>query len=635
MISEKIIIEQLNKLFSCSAESYEDFYKLGYSKNDISTMVGFIENRMDPINWIKKNVKIKHPAYGSVPFELYKFQEDTIKLFLKHHFIVTLKSRQVGMSTLVQAICLWCALNYVNFNVLILSAGNRNATSFLSKIKYMYDNLPSDQFKLKLTVNNKQSIEFENGSKIAAIPATRNSALGESINLLIIDEAAFINNIESVYQGSYPTLSRAFKSMHGKPYGTIVISTPNGVSGKGKWYYEMYDQATNGINGFIPLKIHWTLVPEYDDAWYLDQCKKLKWNYQLIAAELELSFISSGNTYIPGPILDIIDTISPLSKDVNNNLWIWELPVSGVTYVGGVDTAYGDRKDSSVLQIIRADNLFQVAEFDSNSIGVSEFADVIIKLTKQYNHTLTNIERNTVGKTLIDRILEKTGGLGINLYRDMKPNDIAVENKSVVDSWKSNIGTILTGQSRDLLMSNMYTIVLEQYAEGLSNILTAQDEAINAREKFESIMSGKLSNRTKKNGIIKSERLYHQLLRFVTDDHNRPAGDHDDLILAWAHCLYCYTKSKNFLLKNVVEILDKGTRQTEKFEDNPLTFMTNFAKKYNSSGIWNQMDGQEVEDYYNEIQELINTQQQVKEQDPDAAISRDNSLRNLYKTFYK
>lgn len=627
MINDEMIIQQVGKMFNFpDIKSYEELYAKGFSETDVKTMAGFIKNRIDPISWIKENVKIKHPAHGSIPFELYDFQEDTIKLFLKKHFIVTLKSRQVGMSTLVQAICLWCAMNYLNFNILILSAQQRQSTSFLSKIRYMYTNLPNNQFKLKLTVDNRQSIEFENGSKITAIPATRNSAIGESINLLIIDEAAFIRQIDGVYQGSYPTLARAFASMQGKPYGTIVISTPNGVSGTGKWYYEMYSQAVDGINGFTPIKIHWSLVPEYDDKWYLDQCEKSKWNYQVIAAEFELSFISSGNTYIPGPILDVIDYVKPLTKDAERNLWIWELPVENVVYVAGVDTAYGDRKDASVLQIIRADNLEQVLEFESNSIGIDNFADIIIKLTKQYNRALVNIERNTIGKTLIDKILDKTGGLDINLYRDIKPNDITVENKTIVDSWKSDIGTIVTGQSRDIILSNMYSIILENYNEGLFNILSEKDEAASARKQFEDIMTGKAHNTNKKIGIIKSQRLFYQLLKFVTDDHNRPEGDHDDLIFAWAHSLYCYTKSKSFLLKDIAKIVVRGTSNSESkcSASDTIEFMKRFSEKYNGSKLWDKVDTTEIEEYYSEI----------NNKNEECAV-RDNGLNNLYKSFYK
>ena len=61
--------------------------------------------------------------------------------------------------------------------------------------------LPDNELKLKLSTDNKQTLIFSNGSKIVAIPATRSASLGESINLLIIDEAGFIERVEEVYQG--------------------------------------------------------------------------------------------------------------------------------------------------------------------------------------------------------------------------------------------------------------------------------------------------------------------------------------------------------------------------------------------------------------------------------------------------
>ncbi len=98
-------------------------------------------------------------------FELYDFQEKIIKLFLAKHFIITLKSRQVGLSTLTQALCLWSAMHYANFNVLILSTGQRNAASFLYKIRQMYENLPNNEWKLPLEVDNRQTLIFANGLK--------------------------------------------------------------------------------------------------------------------------------------------------------------------------------------------------------------------------------------------------------------------------------------------------------------------------------------------------------------------------------------------------------------------------------------------------------------------------------------
>ena len=47
-----------------------------------------------------------------------------------------------------------------------------------------------------------------------------------------------------------------------------------------------------------------------------------------------------------------------------NIFWVWEQPVKGKVYVAGVDVAYGDKKDSSTIQILDAVTLEQVASMN-------------------------------------------------------------------------------------------------------------------------------------------------------------------------------------------------------------------------------------------------------------------------------
>lgn len=589
-----------------------------------------IENRKDPIRWMENNIKIQHPAHGLIPFNMYDFQKKIVKLFLAKHFIITLKSRQIGMSTLVQAICLWSLLHYSNYNILIISAGQRNAASFLSKIRKMYDTLPNSAWKLKLEIDNRQSLSFSNGSKITAIPATRSASLGESINLLVIDEAAFIEKVEDVYQAAYPTISRAFKSSKGKPYGIIIISTPNGISGTGKWYYQMYEGALNKDNKYVPVKIHWSAVPEYDDNWYLDQCSQLNWNYRSIAAELELSFVSSGNTYIPGQILDSIATVDPIATDYDDHLWIFENPIPGEIYVAGVDVAYGDRKDSSTIQILKASTLEQVAEYDCNTIIPDAFADVVINLTRRYNNCLVNIERNAVGKILIDKILSKTNnGIGMNLFRNKSNTELSSYDYNK-DSYRSYIGTDVTAASRDILLANMYNIIIDKYTEAVNSIISVEEDMSNARRKFEMIMQNRKSNNTiKKQGIIKSERLHHQLLNFIVDEHGKADGPKTDLIFAWVHALYAYTKSKPLLLRNyanilsaVADVMDAKKNQLEAIK---------FMQEYSNSTLWNSLRPEEIQKILDE--ELNDVKSKINNNE-DNNKEKFNSLSNIYKAFY-
>lgn len=589
-----------------------------------------IENRQNPIKWMEDNLKIQHPAHGIIPFKLYDFQQKVIKLFLQKHFIITLKSRQIGMSTIVQAICLWSALHYSNYNILIISAGQRNASSFLGKIRNMYEYLPNNEWKLKLETDNKQSLTFSNGSKITAIPATRSASLGESINLLVIDEAAFIERVEEVYQAAYPTISRAFKSHAGKPYGIIIISTPNGTSGTGGWYYQMYEGALNKTNKYVPVKIHWSAVPEYDEEWYLDQCSQLNWNYRSIAAELELSFVSSGNTYIPGQILDSIGTVDPIAKDLNDNLWIFEKPIPGEVYVAGVDVAYGDRKDSSTIQILKASTLEQVAEYDCNTIIPDDFADIVIDLTRRYNNCLVNIERNAVGKVLIDKILYKTNGVGINLFRNKKPSELTDDiNK---DPYRSSIGTNVTGTSRDILLANMYNILIDKYTEAVNNIISEDEDKNNVRVKFEMLMNNKKSNSiVKKYGIIKSERLLHQLLNFTVDEHGKVDGPRTDLIFGWVHALYAYTKSKQILLRNYANIINQtlGVSNDEYKKLETIKFM----QEHSNSSLWKNLNPEEIQKLLDEDEDIGKLK--INNDDEDKKGKKtESSLNKIYKAFY-
>lgn len=631
------VLVELNKLFKPKKKfkCYEDVLKVAeLTPADLTCVIKTIENRIDPISWIKNNIKVYHPLRGLIDFDLYDYQENTIKLFLAKHFILSLKSRQVGMSTLTQAFCLWCAMNYQQYNVLVISAGERNAKKFLGKIKSMYDLLPEDSFKLKLTTDNKSVLQFANGSTITALPATSQAARGESVNLFVIDEAAFIENIDTVYQASYPTISRAFpksSSKAGKPFGIIVISTPNGISGMGKWYFDMYSGALNKTNKYIPIKIHWSLIPEFDDEWYMDQCMQLGWDYRKIASELELSFVASGDTYIPSSILNTIGTKDPIMKDYDDKLWIWEAPIQGEKYVAGVDVAYGDKKDSSTISVLKASTLEQVAEYDDNTIIVDKFANVVIEVAQLYNNALTNIERNAVGKVLIDKIIDKVGYAGLNLYRDLNKGDVTVQ-RGERTTYKTDIGTMVSGANRDMLLANMYGIVLDKYTEALENIISANsDDMSKAKEKFNQTIKDKHGeNVIRKQGIIKSERLHHQLLGFIIDKRNKPRGNTDDCVMAWVHALYCYTKSKHVLLKDSIEA--KNIAMGYNYKEEKMVDLINFMKKSGGSKLWNTMEVDDLavlmEEEENERNLEINTED-VK----DDNIKKSN-LADIYKQLY-
>ena len=76
----------------------------------------------DPVYFFNKYVKIQHATRGTLPFNTYVFQDDCVKDFNDHRFNVIVKSRQLGLSTLVAAYAVWLAIFYkdkkkLNFDI--------------------------------------------------------------------------------------------------------------------------------------------------------------------------------------------------------------------------------------------------------------------------------------------------------------------------------------------------------------------------------------------------------------------------------------------------------------------------------------------------------------------------------------
>ena len=171
----------------------------------------------DPVYFMKKYCKIQHPIRGKIPFELYPFQEDTLTNFKEHRYNIVLKSRQLGISTLAAGYSLWLMLFYKDKNVLCLATKQETAKNMVTKVRFMYDNLPA-WLKIPADENNKLSLRLSNGSQIKAVSAAGDAGRSEAVSLLLVDEAAFIDNIGEIWASAQQTLATGG--------GAIVLSTP-------------------------------------------------------------------------------------------------------------------------------------------------------------------------------------------------------------------------------------------------------------------------------------------------------------------------------------------------------------------------------------------------------------------------
>jgi hypothetical protein len=185
-----------------------------------------IKNIVEATNidvFCSKYVKLKHPSIGLIDFNLYPWQSNFLKQTDTTCLNALVKSRQIGASALEEALTLHSSLFCRDHSTVFVGSRSDNGATFLEKVLWKYDNLPSFLKELNpITRTEKRRISFKNGSSIRtthsdAIP----DVCGESNSLVIFDEAEWITNLKEIYMALAPTI-------HGFKRGRILmVSTPN------------------------------------------------------------------------------------------------------------------------------------------------------------------------------------------------------------------------------------------------------------------------------------------------------------------------------------------------------------------------------------------------------------------------
>lgn len=441
--------------------------------------------------------KIKHPNAGIIPFKLFKYQKKSINLFKTQDRIIYRKCRQSGISTLTGAYALWAAMFHSTRKILIVSKRDEDAIGYLNRnIKFVYENLPSWMYEVfgdprdssarrykPPVAYNEHTISFFNGSEIKSLTSSKDTLRSNTASLVIIDEAAFITEMEAMWTAGQPTL------MHG---GTvIVISTCNG---KGNWYHHTWEDAIAGTNGFTTIEIPWwhmdwaiefrdkisgkmrRVAPcdnvekcitkedkikfgEFKSPWLVKQYNELQqknepWKFR---QEILMEFIGVGNTVLSQDAIHRLESqidndykirnkpvlynnphanIENILLDFQGQLYIWALPVlktpdvvknnrilkpgdPGHKYVLGADISSGEADDYSSIVVIDETAREEVAELKIKC-ETNEFAKMIDFIGRLYNNALAVVESTGIGKPICQDL--RSIYFYPNLFRRRLPN---------------------------------------------------------------------------------------------------------------------------------------------------------------------------------------------------------------------
>ena len=386
----------------------------------------------DPAYFARTYVKIISLDKGLIPFNLYPYQEEMFKHFNDNRFSIILACRQSGKSISSVVYLLWYTLFHPEKTIAILANKGAVAREMLARITLALEHLP---FFLQPGTKalNKGSIEFSNNSKIIASATSGSSIRGLSINLLFLDEFAFVENDAQFYTSTYPVVSA------GKDTQIIVTSTANGV---GNVYHKLWEGATNGTNEFFPFRVDWWDVPGRDE----------KWKEETVANTSELQFEQEfgntfhgrGNTLIAANHLLAQKSVEPLYH--KENVLIYSEPVKEHDYLMMVDVAKGRGQDYSTFNIIdvSTDPFEQVAVFRDNNISPMLLPDVVYKYANLYNEAYVIIESNDAGIVVCN-----------GLYYDLE-----YENMFVESAIKTNaIGIMMTKRVKRIGCSTIKDLI--------------------------------------------------------------------------------------------------------------------------------------------------------------------------------
>jgi hypothetical protein len=232
-----------------------------------------------------KHIRIINVDDGEIPFKPYDYQKEFIELVDKNRFTIGLWTRQSGKSTLVCAYALWFAIFNSDKVINIVSNKEKSAKKLLRRLKKMYECLPA-WIKPGAERYAETMVFFDNGTSIEISATSDDAFRGDSSNLLIMDEFAFVpkGQADAFWSSNYPTISSSKKAK------IIIISTPNGMY---NLFHKLWLGAEKGTNSFNPMKVSYNKVPGRDEEWAAQE----KANIGETRFRQEFSCVS-GNTII-------------------------------------------------------------------------------------------------------------------------------------------------------------------------------------------------------------------------------------------------------------------------------------------------------------------------------------------------
>ena len=364
---------------------------------------------------------VKIQTSGTVKsFNPYLYQSKLISTIETNKQILIVKSRQMGISETVCGYLLMRSVTEPGFAAVVISKSQDDSAKLGMRIRNMAISLGS--LCPEITTESAKKLAFAKLGSIDFLSAKGKASRGiASVSVIFFDEAAFIDEIDGIYQASMPTMS-----MLGDRGKVIFNSTPNGKVGL---FYRLLSGdndepdllrlsktvaiPTNTIEPFqrssesshtetwktkdwAKVILHWRAHPIYggDPLWADKTRDRLKLTQAQWNQEFELEFAEGSTSVFPNDLVKICA------------VGAWSEPNSSQKYIIGIDpNAGGD--DYFVTQVweLYGSTYSLVAESRYNRCSKMLSLQRTIELIDKYNPINVNVETNSGGTLILQDLI--------------------------------------------------------------------------------------------------------------------------------------------------------------------------------------------------------------------------------------
>lgn len=351
--------------------------------------IEYMKCALDPVYFAKNYYKITSIDRGFVLFEPFEYQEELLKAFDEHRFVIDMQCRQSGKTTVVGAFLLWYLIFHEHKEIFVLANKEKQAIEILTRVRKALLDMP---FFLSPGVVKYGSteVEFDNGSKIVAYATSSDSIRGRAAALLYIDEVAFIENDMDFWESTFPAVSQSETSK------VIMTSTPKGQRGIFyKTWMEAEPDDEGQTNGFHRVLVTWDRVPTYikDPNWSAKQIKKL--GEARFKQEFGCSFRGSvGSLVKPATIENMVSIRAKREPDEWTKIFHEYDPER--KYVAVADIGGGTGGDYSVCRVMDVTSYpyRTAALYRNNEISPLLFPHIMVAMCEEYGNCYLLPENN-------------------------------------------------------------------------------------------------------------------------------------------------------------------------------------------------------------------------------------------------